>query len=82
MSCWSYLCIVDHVNSLVDDALGVFAQELEDVLHLGLVGQATQTDAILACARRNHVLWKERHLRQLRNQRRLRFVRAGIHGPV
>jgi hypothetical protein len=27
-------------------------------------------------------LWKERHLRQLRNQRRLRFVRAGIHGPV
>jgi hypothetical protein len=27
-------------------------------------------------------LWKERHLRQLRNQRRLRFVRARIHGPV
>lgn len=78
----SYLGVVHHMNSLVDDAFSVFAQKLEDVLHLGLVRQSAQADTILARAGRDHLLRQERHLRQLRNQRRLSLVRARIHRPI
>ena len=47
---FSYLCVVDHVNSLVDNALGMFAEKFENVLHLSLVRETTKTDTILACA--------------------------------
>jgi hypothetical protein len=30
----SYLCVEDHVNTLVDDVFGVVAQKLQYVLHL------------------------------------------------
>ena len=34
------------MDPLVDDVFGVLPQELEDVLHLGLVGQPPQPDAV------------------------------------
>ena len=35
-----------HVNSLVDDALGVVAEEVQDVRDLHLVGQALEPNAV------------------------------------
>ena len=57
----SYLSIEDHVDSLVDDILGVLAQELQDVLHLGLVGQAPQPDAVLPRAGSDQLLGYHSH---------------------
>ena len=34
------------MDPLVDNVFGVFPQELQDVLHLGLVGQPPQPDAV------------------------------------
>ena len=52
----AYLSVVDHVHSLVDNVLGVFAQEFENVFHLCLVGQSSQADAILAGAGSDELL--------------------------
>jgi len=42
----SYLCVVHHVYSLEYNTLGVITKELQDVLHLGLVREASQSDAV------------------------------------
>ena len=52
----AYLCVVDHVDSLIDDALGVLAEELENVLNLSFVWQTAEPDAVLASAGRDHLL--------------------------
>ena len=62
-----YLSIEDHVDSLVDDVLGVLAQELQDLLHLGLVGQPSQADAILPGAGSDELLGYDSHGRNRRN---------------
>lgn len=36
----TYLGIIDHVDSLKDNVLGVFPEEFEDVLYLRLVGES------------------------------------------
>ena len=60
----SYLSIEDHVDSLVDDILGVLAQELQYVLHLSLVGQPSQPDAVLPGAGSDELLGYHSHGRQ------------------
>lgn len=37
----AYLSVVDHMNPLVNDVFGVFAQEVQDVLHLCLIGKSS-----------------------------------------
>lgn len=44
------LSIVDHVYAMIDNILGVFTEEVEDVLHLRFVRKATESYAILARA--------------------------------
>ena len=63
-----YLSIEDHVDSLVDDVLGVLAQELQDVLHLGLVGQPPQPDAVLPRPGSDELLGYHSHGRQAGRQ--------------
>lgn len=53
----SYLSVVDHVDTLEDDVLGVVTEELEDVLHLCLIQQASQTNAVLTGTGSDYVLW-------------------------
>ena len=65
MESWSqaetYLGIEDHMDSLVDDILGVLAQELQYVLHLGLVRQPSQPDTILPGAGSDELLGYHSH---------------------
>ena len=65
MESWSqaetYLGIEDHVDSLVDDILGVLAQELQYVLHLSLVRQPSQPDTILPGAGSDQLLGYHSH---------------------
>jgi len=44
------------VDTLIHDALGVVAQELQDVLNLSLVRQATEANAVLSRAGRDELL--------------------------
>ena len=56
------------MDSLVDDVLGVLAQELQDVLHLGLVGQSPQPDAVLPRPGSDELLGYHSHGRQAGRQ--------------
>ena len=47
------------MDALEDDALGVLAEELEDVLDLGLVREAPEADAVLPSPRSDDVLREE-----------------------
>ena len=49
------------MDALVDDIFGVVLQELEDVLHLGLVGQPPQPDAVPPGARGDQLLGYHSH---------------------
>ena len=52
----AYLRVVDHVDPVVDNVLGVVTQELEEMFHLGLVGQTPQSDAVPSRAHCDHLL--------------------------
>ena len=52
----SYLCVVDHVDALVDDVFGVFTEEFENVLHLGFVRQSAEAYAVLPGAGSDQLL--------------------------
>ena len=52
----AHLRVVHHVHPLVDDALGALPEELQDVLHLRLVGEPPQADAVLPGAGGDHLL--------------------------
>ena len=52
----SYLCVVDHVDSLVDDVFGVIAEEFEYMFHLGFIRQSSKANAILPGAGSDQLL--------------------------
>ena len=52
----SYLCIVDHMDALVNDAFAMISQEVKNVLNLGFERQAPQPDAVLPRASSDHLL--------------------------
>ena len=60
----THLSIEDHVDSLVDDIFGVFPEELQDVLHLGLVRETSQPDAVLPGAGSDELLGYHSHGRE------------------
>jgi hypothetical protein len=43
-----YLAVVNHMNSLEDNAFSVLSQELKDVLYLRFIREPAQSYAVLA----------------------------------
>ena len=74
-----YLSVDDHVHALGDNVVGqVFAQEVEDVFDLSLVGQPPQPDAVLLRPGRDHLLGRAM-LAAAAGLRQCRLAREG--GP-
>lgn len=72
-----YLGIVNHVNSLEDNVLGMFRQKLQNLLNLSLVRKSSKSNAVFSGSRRHELLRNQRdlrHLRQIRDQRRWSIV--------
>jgi hypothetical protein len=50
------LRIVNHVDALINNVLGVVPEEFQNMFHLRLVGKSTETNAVLPSPRCDHVL--------------------------
>ena len=70
------------MDALVDDVLGVVPQELEDVLHLGLVGQPPQPDAVPPGAGGDELLGYHSHGLAMARPRVLTTGVMGRHGEA
>lgn len=76
------MSVVDHVDALVLDVLRVLAHELEDVLDESLVGQAPESDTVLASAGGDEVL-RERGRRDRRDRlEQLPLERLDVADPI
>ena len=54
------LRIEDHVYPVLDDVLSLLAEKVEDLLHVGFVRKTPKPDAILQCARGDHLRQEHR----------------------
>lgn len=75
-----YLSIVNHMNTLINNILGIFPHELQNVFYKRFVWQATEPNAVLACTGCNDMLRK--HRRKLQNTRWRRCNLFRINCPI